>query len=206
MTARTCSSVQFQYSTDSFVEFSDLMVSLNSGKLCKSEHTWTLVSLHGLIDVHVHRWQTYAAVQWMIWWCVFVLADSLHTLRHFAAFVSCPIEKASSQNNRCSPRDYYGMRAASKKPPKEFWSYLIAHGKLHRAKEKPQILPESPSSLPNLRLARYVNIADLSPYAQAPSFKNHYCSEISKINADLLIHYYLLYLYIYGNCWKWSSW
>lgn len=93
-----------------------------------------------------------------------------------------------------------------KKPPKEFWSYLIAHGKLHRAKEKPQILPESPSSLPNLRLARYVNIADLSPYAQAPSFKNHYCSEISKINADLLIHYYLLYLYIYGNCWKWSSW
>lgn len=93
-----------------------------------------------------------------------------------------------------------------KNPPKEFWSYLIAHGKLHRAKEKPQILPESPSSLPNLRLARYVNIADLSPYAQAPSFKNHYCSEISKINADLLIHYYLLYLYIYGNCWKWSSW
>lgn len=66
--------------------------------------------------------------------------------------------------------------------------------------------PRIPFLSPNLRLARYVNIADRSPYAQAPSVKNHYCSEISKINADLLIHYYLLYLYIYGNCWKWSSW
>lgn len=144
----------------------------------------------------------------MIWWCVFVLADLLHTLRHFAAFVSCPIgKKPRHKTHRCSsPTITAWERLPKPPPPKEFWSYLIAHGKLHRAKEKPQILPESPSSLPNLRLARYVNIADLSPYAQAPSFKNHYCSEISKINADLLIHYYLLYLYIYGNCWKWSSW
>lgn len=43
----------------------------------------------------------------------------------------------------------------------ESWSYLIADGKLHRETEKLQILLESPSSLPNLRLARYVNIADL---------------------------------------------
>lgn len=39
--------------------------------------------------------------------------------------------------------------------------YLIAYGKLHREKEKLQTLLKSPSSLPNLRLAHYVNIADL---------------------------------------------
>lgn len=86
-------------------------------------------------------------------------------------FVSRPIEKASSKHNRCSSR-------TPNKRTEEHWRYLIAHGKFHRAKEKPRILPESPSSLPNLRLARYVNIAYLSPYAQAPAFKNHYCSEI----------------------------
>lgn len=81
------------------------------------------------------------------------------------------MQKASSEHNPCSSR-------TPNKRTEEHWRYLIAHGKLHRAKEKLHVLPESPSSLPNLRLARYVNIADFSPYAQAPSFKIHYCSEI----------------------------
>lgn len=103
------------------------------------------------------------------------------------------VQSASSERNRCSSR-------TPNQRTEEHRRYLIAHGKLHRAKEKPHILPESPSSLPNLRLARHVNIADLVHMHKPPPLKTTIAQRFSKINADLLIHYYLLYLYIYGNC------
>lgn len=55
----------------------------------------------------------------------------------------------------------------------------------------------SPPLLPfNLRLARNVNIADLV-HMHKPLLLKPLLLRVSKINADLLIHYYLLYLYIY---------